>query len=133
NLTFGGFEFVPNDEAVSEILPAYNDELYGDDYTIEGERIVNIGNNVVIGFNGIDFGEGVTRITVTGRTDNELNSIQLRTVKDGVQKTQLLEFKNSPEYAPQTFDIEPLTGVCDVSFVFLPGSKFDFESFRFEK
>ncbi|MDY2848083.1 MAG: glycoside hydrolase family 2 TIM barrel-domain containing protein [Oscillospiraceae bacterium] len=133
NLTFGGFEFVPNDEAVSEILPVYNDELYGDDYTIEGERIVNIGNNVVIGFNGIDFGEGVTRITITGRTDNVLNSIQLRTVKDGVQKTRLLEFKNSPEYAPRTFEIEPLTGVNDVSFVFLPGSKFDFESFRFEK
>lgn len=133
NLNFGGFEFVPKEEAVSEILPVYNDELYGDDYTVEGERIVNIGNNVVIGFKGIDFGEGVTKITVTGRTDNELNSIQLRTVKDGVQKTQLLEFRKSPEYGARTFDIEPLTGINDVSFVFLPGSKFDFESFRFER
>ena len=130
---FGGFEFISGEEAYSELLPVYNDELYGDDYTIEGERITGIGNNVVIGFSAMDLAEGACRISVKGRTENQLNTIQLRTVKDGVQKTQLLEFTHSEDYTWQTFDIERISGVNDVSFVFLPGSSFDFEAFRFEK
>lgn len=132
-LTFGGFEFVKNEEAVSEIFAADCDEIYGDDYTVSGSRITGIGNNVVLSFGHIDFGTGVSRIAVCGRTENEVNTIQLRTVKDGVQKTQLLEFKKSEDYSVQLFNTENIEGTVDVSFVFLPGCKFDFESFRFER
>lgn len=132
-LTFGGFEFVKNEEAVSEIFAADCNEIYGDDYTVSGSRITGIGNNVVLSFGHIDFGTGVSRIAVCGRTENEVNTIQLRTVKDGVQKTQLLEFKKSEDYSVQLFDTENIEGTVDVSFVFLPGCKFDFESFRFER
>ncbi len=133
NLTFGGFEFVKNDEAVSDIFAASRDELYGDSYEICGERIVNIGNNTVITFKDMKLGEGVGRICIKGRTLNDLNSIQLRTEKDGVRKIQLLEFTKAEDYTEMTFDIETLSGTNDVSFVFLPGSSFDFESFRFER
>lgn len=132
-LTFGGFEFVKNEEAVSEIFAADCNEIYGDDYTVSGSKITGIGNNVVLSFGSIDFGTGVSRIAVCGRTENEVNTIQLRTVKDGVQKTQLLEFKKSEDYSVQLFDTENIEGTVDVSFVFLPGCKFDFESFRFER
>lgn len=35
--------------------------------------------------------------------------------------------------ATQRFDVVVPRGVCAVSFVFLPGSRFDFEGFRFER
>ena len=130
---FGGFEFTKTEEAYAELLPVYNDEMYGDDYTISGERITGIGNNVVIGFKDMDFAHGAGHIIIKGRTANKVNTIQLRTVKDGVQKTQLLEFAGCEDYREQRFAVERLEGVNDVSFVFLPGSSFDFESFRFEE
>ena len=130
---FGGFEFTKTEEAYAELLPVYNDEMYGDDYTISGERIIGIGNNVVIGFKDMDFAHGAGHIIIKGRTANKVNTIQLRTVKDGVQKTQLLEFAGCEDYREQRFVVERLEGVNDVSFVFLPGSSFDFESFRFEE
>ena len=130
---FGGFEFTKTEEAYAELLPVYNDEMYGDDYTISGERIIGIGNNVVIGFKDMDFAHGAGHIIIKGRTANKVNTIQLRTVKDGVQKTQLLEFAGCEDYREQRFAVERLEGVNDVSFVFLPGSSFDFESFRFEE
>ena len=43
-----------------------------------------------------------------------------------------LDFAQSAECTEQRFDIPLLKGVNDVSFVFLPGSRFDFYSFRFE-
>ena len=33
----------------------------------------------------------------------------------------------------QTFSVRVLPGECTVSFVFLPGSRFDFYGFQFEK
>ena len=52
---------------------------------------------------------------------------------DGVQKSQVIEFEMAEEYTERSFDISPITGVNDVSFVFMPGSNFDFSWFKFEK
>ena len=132
NAVFGGFEFVPINRAFEHINAADNDEIYGDDYKEEGSRVIDIGNNVLLTFKGLDFGKGTTRITVCGRTVNALNPIQLRyTGTDGEQHTQLLEFSQSYDYAEQGFPLETIAGKNDVSFVFMPGSKFDFDWFRF--
>lgn len=126
---FGGFEFIPCERAYEKLFPAENDGIYGDDYSVNGQNVEKIGNNVVISFNGMNFGEGSDRITVCGRTPNKINSIQL---KCG-QKTQILEFSRSESYTEQSFEIEKISGNADISFVFMPGSNFDFAWFRFER
>ncbi len=133
-MIFGGFEFIAVNRAFDRLTPADNDEIYGDEYNVSGSRIVDIGNNVLITFKGLDFGEGANSITISGRTTNALNSIQLRyTGEDGVQHTQLLEFSQTFDYAEQGFPLETISGKNDVSFVFMPGSKFDFDWFRFRQ
>lgn len=133
-IIFGGFEFMPINRAYEQICAADNDEIYGDDYREEGSRVTEIGNNVFITYKGLDFGEGTRSITICGRTTNALNPIQLRyTGDDGEQHTQLLEFSQSYDYAEQGFPLDTIAGKNDVSFVFMPGSKFDFSWFRFGK
>ena len=128
---FGGFEFTAEEKAFAELSPADNDALYGDDYAVNGGSIEKIGNNVVIGFNDMDFGAGTEKIVICGRTPNEVNTIQLRYTENGTSKTQLLEFACADEYTCREFALETISGMTDLSFVFLPGSNFDFRSFRF--
>lgn len=135
NCIFGGFDFGRLDRSRAVLHASEYDEVYGDDYEINGGRIEKIGNNVVIGFNGLDFGEeGVTKITVCGKTSNPVNPIQIRyTPKGGNQLTQLAEFKRSEDYCEQVFELEAIKGeVSELTFVFMPGSDFGFDWFRFE-
>lgn len=134
NCIFGGFCFGKTDRARAKLYGGEHDEIYGDDYTVNGKCIENIGNNVVIGFNGLDFGDrGVNELTVRGRTRNAANPIQIRyTPKGESQLTQLVEFKQCGEYGEQSFQIESICGEIDnLSLVFMPGSDFDFEWARF--
>ncbi len=131
---FGGFEFIAEEKAFAKLYAADNDEIYGDDYTVNGECVEKIGNNVVISFNDMDFGSGTTRVTICGRTPNEVNSIQFRnTGDDGLQKSCVIEFEKADEYTERSFELAPMIGVNNVSFVFMPGSNFDFAWVKFEK
>ena len=131
---FGGFGFGKPDKARATLFAGDNDGLYGDDYREVENRIEKIGNNVVIEFSNMDFGEGVSKITIFGRTPNSTNSVQIRYTpsKGGEQKTQLVEFAGCEDYTERVFDLETISGEQDVSFVFMPGSDFDFGWFRFE-
>lgn len=130
---FGGFSFVPIERAYDTNWVGKADSVYGDDYRIDGRRVADIGNNVIINYEGLDFGEvGSKALIISGETGNPMNQIQLRyTPAGGAQKTVLLEFQQDGG-REQRFDIPKLSGVNDVSFVFMPGSRFDFDWFRFE-
>ena len=130
---FGGFSFVPIERAYDTNWVGDADSVYGDDYCIDGRRVADIGNNVIINYEGLDFGEGGSEaLIISGETGNPMNQIQLRyTPAGGAQKTVLLEFQQDGG-REQRFDIPKLSGVNDVSFVFMPGSRFDFDWFRFE-
>ena len=130
---FGGFSFVPIERAYDTNWVGEADSVYGDDYRIDGRRVADIGNNVIINYEGRDFGEdGSEALIISGETGNPMNQIQLRyTPAGGAQKTVLLEFQQDGG-REQRFDIPKLSGVNDVSFVFMPGSRFDFDWFRFE-
>lgn len=130
---FGGFSFVPIERAYDTNWVGEADSVYGDDYRIDGRRVADIGNNVIINYEGLDFGEGGSEaLIISGETGNPMNQIQLRyTPAGGAQKTVLLEFQQDAG-REQRFDIPKLSGVNDVSFVFMPGSRFDFDWFRFE-
>lgn len=130
---FGGFEFLPVQRAFDTNWTGGADSVYGDDYKLTGRSVTDIGNNVIINYEGLDFGSaGSKRLTISGTTENQMNQIQLRcTPEGGAQSTVLLEFRQDGG-REQSFDIPEITGVNDVSFVFMPGSKFDFDWFRFE-
>lgn len=130
---FGGFSFVPIERAYDTNWVGEADSVYGDDYRIDGRRVADIGNNVIINYEGLDFGGGGSEaLIISGETGNPMNQIQLRyTPAGGAQKTVLLEFQQDGG-REQRFDIPKLSGLNDVSFVFMPGSRFDFDWFRFE-
>ncbi len=130
---FGGFEFALFDRAFAENFAAENDEIYGDEYKITGRTVTDIGNNVIISWNALDFGsEGASHIVIKGGTPKSYDAVQLRyTPSGGEQKSVFLEYPHGVE--EKRFEIPKLTGINDISFVFLPGAKFDFESFKFEK
>ena len=130
---FGGFGFTAINRAFDENFTAECDSIYGDDYKTEGRSIVGIGNNVILTCNALDFGEGAHALCIKGAGHNAANPVQLRyTPENGEQQTVFLDFAQSAECTEQRFEIPTLKGVNDVSFVFLPGSRFDFYSFRFE-
>lgn len=134
HIIVGGFEFAKKNKAYEKLTAVDNNGLYGDDYSIEGTSVIGIGNNVVLSFDEMDFSVGSTKITVCGKTPNETNTIQLRYFDDnGIQQTQLLEFPGCDTSTEITFDIEKIQGMKEISFVFLPGSNFDFDWFRFDK
>ncbi|MCI5667740.1 MAG: DUF4982 domain-containing protein [Oscillospiraceae bacterium] len=130
---FGGIGFVPVQRAFDTNWVGEADSVYGDAYRINGRSVNDIGNNVIINYDTLDFGEsGADELVICGVTGNPMNQIQLRyTPEGGSQKTVLLEFTRDGG-KEQRFVIPEITGVNDVSFVFMPGSKFDFDWFRFE-
>lgn len=128
-----GFTFTKQEKAFEKLDVAGNGVIYGDSYKITERGVESIGNNVSVQFEDMNFGEqGTTRITICGRTPLPKNTIQLRFT--GAQESvQVLEFPHSEEYICKTFELEPLYGKGEVTFVFLPGCNFDFAWFQFDE
>ncbi|MGV2806576.1 hypothetical protein GNF85_23845, partial [Clostridium perfringens] len=57
--------------------------------------------------------------------------IHIRFANSEGESNQLVEFTRSVGYEEQLFDLEHVTGKQKVTFIFLPGSQFDFGWFRF--
>lgn len=131
-----GFTFIKADKAHSRLLASEADAIYGDEFTRTERAIERIGNNVSIEFKDMDFGEeGIRRITICGRTQNPTNPVHVRFFRGEESIKEVCEFTGgaeSREYSEQSFELPHVTGEWDVSFIFLPGSSFDFEAFRFE-
>ncbi len=128
-----GFQFRPLSRAWDRLRAVDTDMLYGDSYERLDDAIAAIGNNVSLVFREMDFGtRGFSRLTVWGRTALDHNTIHLSFQKDGKEERRSVEFACQEEWGPQTFDLEPVYGMQEVTFIFLPGSNFDFESFRFQ-
>ncbi len=132
-IIFGGIGFVQVQRAFDTNWVGEADSVYGDDYKITGRTVTDIGNNVIINYEDLDFGEaGSDELVISGTTGNPMNQIQLRyTPEGGSQRTVLLEFQQDGG-REQRFVIPRITGVNDVSFVFMPGSNFNYDWFRFE-
>ena len=127
-----GFEFERPDKEFSNIPAVSNISIYGDSFTENESDITHIGNNVVIEFGEFDFTrKQPSKLYVTGRSALETNSIHFKFTKDTTELT-LCEFEGCTDYTERCFDITGVTGKGKVSFTFLPGSDFDFKSFRFE-
>ncbi|MCC5895686.1 MAG: DUF4982 domain-containing protein [Alkalibacterium sp.] len=117
---------------------AYNsagdaDAIYGDDFTRSGKQVRNIGNNVSLVFEDIDFGDqSADKIRLVGHSPIDKNTIHVRFVtEEGESDNQVIDFTRTLAIEEKTVDLSPLHGKGTLTFVFLPGSQFDFEGFEF--
>jgi len=132
-----GFSFKRLNRAFAQNAAADSDRVYGDTFTINGDSVEGIGNNVSLEFVAMDFAEqGASKLIICGRSPIDKNTIHIRFAgEDGEEnqnQNQLVEFTRSDEYTERVYEIKPVKGRQKVTFVFLPGSNFDFSWFRFE-
>ena len=129
-----GFCFARQSRAWLPLSAGSADAIYGDSFTRDGGAVRDIGNNVILRFDGMDFGDARdARLTIVGSTPLEQNPVQVR-IANAAGETLVAQCSflgGAP--GPQRFDVRVLPGECSVTFVFLPGCQFDFEAFQFER
>lgn len=127
-----GFSFTRYEKAWQETAAGDADAVYGDSFTKTENAVEEIGNNVSFVFTEMDFGETPVReIAIRGRAKKGQNTIHVRFSNEAEESKQIVEFPESVDYTLQRFALEPIKGKWEVTFVFLPGSCFDFDSFQF--
>lgn len=68
---------------------------------------------------------------IYGRSNINKNTIHIHFNSEHGEIKQLAEFLYSKDYVAREFSLESVTGIQRVTFVFLPGSNFDFKWFKF--
>ena len=80
----------------------------------------------------MDFGsEGAGKLVIYGRAPID-NTIHILFSGEQGEKVQIIEFKKRSAYEAVEFELGRITGLQKVTFIFLPGSNFDFGWFRFK-
>ena len=131
---FLGFYFDKSPKAFAKLRALDATLITGDTFTKTDEAVEGIGNNVVLDFTDMNFGDkAVTKITICGKSNTENNSINIKFFdNDGSSTTQIVEFAHTDKYEEKTFELKEVKGEKKVDFVFLPGCNFDFKWFKFE-
>ncbi len=129
-----GFSFTRQSRAWTCLSALQADDIYGDSFTRTEEGVLDIGNNVSLVYNNMDFGNTTTAmLSIDGSTRLHENPITIRFQNAaGAQLTTLAQFKGTNR-GVQTFETKVLPGECSVTFVFLPGCQFDFYGFSFQQ
>ena len=71
-------------------------------------------------------------LLLDGLTRHEKDALTFRAKNgSGEETVETLMFEKTEAHGPQSFPVRVPAGECEVSFIFLPGSDFDFYSFRF--
>jgi len=129
-----GIVFEKQEKAFAKLAMTDRNFLYGDSFTVNGDTIEKIGNNVTIGYENMNFGEeGAKKITICSRSPLAKSPVQIRFKTESGDSVQVVQVPGTEEYTEQTFDIEALVGNGTVEYIFLPGSNFDFAWFKFEQ
>lgn len=127
-----GFQFVHKSKAYERISALENTRIYGDTFSVTETAIEGIGNNVSLIFSGMDYGEQeCSRIIICGRSPLENNTLHILFSSSEGESKQLVEFAGTDSYIEREFILEPISGRQTVTFLFLPGSQFDFKWFQF--
>lgn len=129
-----GFSFTRQSRAWQLLSGLEADTVYGDSFTRGAEGIMDIGNNVTLVWGQMDFGESTSAtLMLDGATPMAVNPVTIRFENEaGETLTTLAQFRGQGR-SRQLFPMEVLPGVCTVSFVFLPGSQYDFYGFQFSR
>jgi len=129
-----GFSFERQNRAFERNRALDCDHLYGDTFERTARGVEGIGNNVSLEYAGMDFApEGASRIVICGRSPIDKNTIQIRFEGADGETSQLVEFVQSEGWEERAFELDRVGGTQKVTFIFLPGSNFDFGWFRFER
>ncbi|MBK5261193.1 MAG: DUF4982 domain-containing protein [Peptostreptococcaceae bacterium] len=129
-----GFIFKKRERAFALNEATTADEIYGDSFTREEHSITQIGNNVSLIFQMIHFAENkIKSIIICGRSPIPQNSIHIKFMSEKKEYTFIAEFTYTQEYTEMEFPIDLQIGTADITFMFLPGSNFDFKWFQFVK
>ncbi|MBO4507949.1 MAG: DUF4982 domain-containing protein [Spirochaetaceae bacterium] len=142
-----GIQFVESPKAFAKLFAADADRITGDSFQKQEDCITGIGNNVSLEFGNMDFGaEGTTSIKIEGRAINGTNTVHIKFTPIGAEciggesgqntepRTCIAEIPQSNEIMEHRVSLgECIKGKQNVTFVFLPGSCFDFKSFKFER
>ena len=134
DLYLHGFYFEKTPKAFARLRALDANLVAGDSFTKTDTAIEHIGNNVNLDFSDMNFGsDSATTLTICGKSNTDNNTINIKFfAADGSTSTQVIEFAHTNDYEEKTFEITPVTGLQKISFVFLPGSNFDFKWFRFK-
>lgn len=128
-----GFYFNKPDKAYEQLSSLDYSSIYGDSYKLMEDSIEDIGNNVTISFEDMDFNRGISKLVICGRSPMDKNTIHIRFNGADGETKQLIEFEYSEDYIEREFELAEVSGLQTVSFIFLPGCDFDFKYFRFTK
>jgi beta-galactosidase len=127
-----GFWFTKLMKAYQQLRADENNRIYGDTFTVAEDAIVEIGNNVSLEYDNMDFGgKGFNRLIICGHSPIDKNTIHIRFSGENGEVKQIAEFLYSEEYVEREFVLDNVTGLQKVTFVFLPGCRFDLKWFRF--
>lgn len=129
-----GFSFEQKNRAFEQNMATECEHIYGDTFVISENSVEGIGNNVSLEFEHMDFtSEGATKLVVYGRSPIDKNTIRIGFANPEDESSQLVEFTLSDDYEERVFNLEKITGIQKVTFIFLPGCNFDFGWFRFQR
>ncbi|WMJ89181.1 glycoside hydrolase family 2 TIM barrel-domain containing protein [Anaerocolumna sp. MB42-C2] len=131
-LDIKGFNFTYYEKAFARLSAVEYNNIYGDCFTVTKEAIEKIGNNVAIDFKNMDFGDrGINKVVICGKSRTDRNTIHINFEGDESEERQSFEIPYSADYKEYEFRVNKVTGNQKVSFLFLPGSSFDFKWFQF--
>lgn len=126
-----GFVFERQEKAFGLLTAGDANAVYGDSFRRDGTSLREIGNNVTLVYERMDFGvQGADRVTICGSTPLAVNTIHVYfTPETGETLHRVVEFVG--ESTKQTFSLERVCGKGRIELVFLPGSRFDLDSVQF--
>ncbi|GLX71534.1 glycoside hydrolase family 2 TIM barrel-domain containing protein [Paenibacillus glycanilyticus] len=127
-----GFQFRQAAKAFERLEALENTHIYGDTFKLANHAIENIGNNVSLVFEEMDFGTaGTSKLVICGQYPIDNNTIHVLFSGVEGETKQLIEFPYSEQYVEREYVLDCMTGMQTVTFIFLPGSQFHFQSFQF--
>ena len=127
-----GFSFTRPVKAYEKLAAIDYSFISGDSYEVTTSAVEEIGNNVTLIFDKMDFSsQGLSKIQICGLTPLIKNTIQIRFNNGENESIQIIEFTKTSDYEVQEFELETVGDNKQVSFIFLPGCQFAFKWFRF--
>ena len=127
-----GFSFEAPVKAYEQLSATDYSFISGDSYTVTKDAVEEIGNNVTLIFDEMDFSHhGIKKIQICGKTPLSANTIQMRFSDGENEFIQVVEFVKSDDYNVQEFELQDVHTKGQVSFIFLPGCQFNFKWFKF--
>ncbi len=121
-----GFRFARQEKAYARLAAACADSVYGDSFTVRGDTIERIGNNVTLTFDGMDFARGASRVRLRWRSDLEKNAVQVAFAGESGAARAMVSLPRAKDWAEAEFALsEVFSGPGAVSLIFFPGCALD--------